>query len=99
MGTAYERRRRDEDTIRGNEQVPDPYTEPQTPTRTLTSIRQAAVAGPSTENGTESSKRQRIDEPVTRPRLGDSGFSIEQYVSYYSDDRLDSYHFPYLRQG
>lgn len=70
-----------------------------TPKRALTSTNQGAVAGPSTDTGASSSKLRRVYDPVTRPRLGDIGFIMDQYVSSYSGDFLDANRFCVLREG
>lgn len=99
VGVGNKRGQLDEATTQEHDRRPDPYAVLQTQTRALDLIRQGAVTGPSTETGASLSKRRRVDDLVTSPRLGDAGFSIEHYVPYYFGNRLEAYRFRYLRQG
>lgn len=44
-----------------------------------------------TETGISASKHRRVDDSVTRPRLSYVGFGIEQFLPYFSGNRI-----PYL---
>ena len=48
---------------------------------------------------TPAPKRARADDPVTRPRLGQAGFSVTTYITRYSGDVLDAFRFSLLRAG
>lgn len=42
-------------------------------------------------------KRTRVDCPAARPRLGEPGFSIEEYVTHHAGSRLGAYRYYALR--
>lgn len=83
----------------------DPYAA--TPEVRALEARPTTPAGPSNArpvplaNSTRPppSKRNRVDDPVARPRLGEPGFGVEQYVAHYAGSRLDAYRFSLLRRG
>lgn len=79
---------------------PDPYATVADHAREL-ERRVTVPAGPSNartppmanSTNTPTRKRRRADDPITRPRLGDGGFRVEQYISHYSKIRLDTHRF------
>lgn len=46
-----------------------------------------------------STKSLLVDDPVTCPRLGDSGVQIEEYFRYYSDNLVEYQRFERLTPG